>query len=234
MLSAFDLSDLRAAALIGWLALVYVAYIASGALPSDARPCRRPATRVLLDRLAFFVLIGLLPPLAFLLLGWPLPGLSVLGFGKILEWLPLTAALTALCWAIGRYSRKGEAELANYPQYLPSRWKAGSLALEIGSWALYLAAYEFAFRGYILYALLPGGTLVAIAIQTALYSFAHLPKSAKEAAGALLFGVATSLLTLAYGSILPAFILHLAMALGNDLGSLRAAAKGRAAKGMAA
>lgn len=220
-----DLSsaDIPAAGLIAWTAIVYVAYIATGALPSDSRPARKPPRRVLADRVGFFALVGLAPPLAFLALGLRLPGIEVLGLGGDARWLPLTAVLALACWAIGRYSRKGEAEVANYPQYLPPRWSAGAVTLEIGSWALYLAAYEFAFRGFILYALLPGGTFLAIAAQTALYSFAHLPKSSKEAAGALVFGVATSLLTLYYGTLAPAFVLHLAMALGNDLGAFRAA-----------
>lgn len=221
----FTAADFPAAVLIVWTTAIYVAYIAAGALPSDSKPGRKAPRRVILDRLVFFALVGLVPLLAFRAFGLALPGREVLSLGEPAKWLPLTALLAAACWAIGRYSRKGEPEIANYPQYLPRRWNALAIVLETGSWALYLAAYEFAFRGYILYALLPGGAFMAIAVETALYSFAHLPKSAKEAAGAIVFGIAASLLTLAYGSILPAFVLHLAMALGNDRGALRAAGR---------
>lgn len=216
----FPKDDLVFAALVAYLTIVYVAYIASGALPSDKQPARRPASRVIADRLAFLVLIAAVPILAFLALGLELPGLQALGLGRPSSWLIPTAGLAAAAWAMGRFSKKSKGDLGNYPQFLPARWGLGELAIEILSWAAYLFAYEFAFRGMLLHALLPLGTLGAIMVQTALYSFAHLPKSSKEAAGAILFGIVTSWLTLSYGSIMPAVLVHLAIALGNDRGSI--------------
>jgi hypothetical protein len=215
---AWGSSDAASAALLLYLAVAYIAYIASGALPSDQAPARRPPRRVLADRAAFALFFAALPLAAFRILGWKLPGLEVLSWGAAGRGVAPTIILGAVSWAVGRYSKKGPGERANYPQYLPARWGPAELALEVGSWAGYLFAYEFAFRGMVLYALLPLGTMSAVAAETALYSFAHLPKSSKEAAGSVLFGVAVSCLTLAYGTILPAFVLHLAMALGNDRG----------------
>lgn len=223
MTEAFAAPDFQKAALLLYLAIAYIAYIALGALPSDKAPGRRKPARVLLDRAAFFAAFGLAPVALFAALGLELPGASVLAAGEPAAWLPSTAALCLLAWAIGRFSRKSAADLASYPQYLPPRWHAGSVALEAGSWALYLFAYEFAFRGMVLYALMDAGILAAVVAETALYAFAHLPKSSKEAAGAILFGLAASWLTLAYGTVLPAFVVHLAIALANDYGSLRTA-----------
>jgi membrane protease YdiL (CAAX protease family) len=149
-------------------------------------------------------------------------GLSVRGAGS---WLPLTLALSAVGFAIGFLSKKSPADLVSYPQFLPSRWTVTGWTIEIGSWSIYLAAYEFAFRGYLLAALAPLGPVAAVTATTALYAVAHLPKSSKEAAGAVPFGVIASLLSLRYGSIVPAFAIHLAIALGNDSGSLRAIRK---------
>ena len=37
----------------GWFAAFYIAYIASGALPSESKPGRRKPARVIVDRLVF-------------------------------------------------------------------------------------------------------------------------------------------------------------------------------------
>ena len=218
MPSSFEHADISIAALVAYLAVAYIAYVASGALPSDKAPARRSACRVVIDRAAFALIFALTPTAAFKLLGLALPGREVLAFGDVSRWALPSAILSTASWAVGRYSKKSRGDVANYPQYLPGRWGAAEMAAEVLSWAGYLAAYEFVFRGMILHAFMPLGYPSAIAAETALYSFAHLPKSSKEAAGAVLFGVVTSWMTVAYGTILPAFALHLAMALGNDRG----------------
>jgi hypothetical protein len=210
------------AAAYGWFAVFYIVYIASGALPSESRPGRRDPGRVVIDRLIFFAAIFALPFFA-LPRGFGVdPAALYLGAGKPLDWLALTLALSALGFAVGFFSRKSEADLASYPQYLPKRWTVGAWGLELGSWGLYLVAYEFAFRGYLLAALMPLGAATAIAATTALYAIAHLPKSAKEAIGALPFGIVASLLAVRFGTFLPAVAIHIALAVGNDIGAMRA------------
>jgi len=210
------------AAAYGWFAVFYIVYIASGALPSQSRPGRRSTVRVVLDRLLFFAAIFALP---FFVLprGFGVdPATLYLGTGDLFKWLASTIALSALGFSVGFFSKKSEADLASYPQYLPKRWTVGAWVLELGSWGLYLVAYEFAFRGYLLAALMPLGAASAIAVTTSLYAIAHLPKSTKEAIGALPFGVVASLLTLRFGTFLPAVAIHIALAVGNDIGAMRA------------
>jgi len=170
-------------------------------------------------RIAFFLAFYLVPGIAYRLLGLRMPGIDLHGPGNPGAWAPPVAALALAAFLVGFLSRKSPADLANYPQYVPRPDfpRPAALANEIGGWALYLWAYEFAFRGMLLGMLLPAGAATAIAVQTGLYAFAHLPKNAKEAAAALPFGVAASLMTLRWGSVLPAFLVHLALALGNDL-----------------
>ncbi len=219
---SMDTQDLIEGGYLLWIIVAYVAYIAMGALPSDKQPLRRPPLRVLADRLAFFLAFFALPLLVFLAAGWDLPGRASLGIGRPQAWLAPTFGLSALAFAIAYLSKKGAADVSNYPQYAPAHWGAAELVLEFASWSLYLYAYEFVFRGFLLQALLPLGPGLAIVAQTGLYAFAHLPKSAKEAGGAVFFGVATAIMTLAWGTILPAFIIHLALALANDLSCFRA------------
>jgi len=219
------LSGLAAALAYGWFCFAYVAFIASGALPSEARPGRRAPIRVVVDRLCFFVAVLVIPALILRLAFKVAPAGVGFVVGDVASWAPATLGLSAVGFSVGLFARKSPADMASYPQYLPQRWDVRAALLEIGSWTLYLAAYEFAFRGYLLAAILPLGPLAAVAVTTALYSVAHLPKSPKEAAGAILFGVIAAALALRYGSFLPALAIHLALALGNDLGALRAAKK---------
>ncbi|MBN1243373.1 MAG: CPBP family intramembrane metalloprotease [Spirochaetales bacterium] len=218
-MSATSPADLASGALALWLAVAYVAFIALRGLPSNARPGRLGHDRVLASRVAFFMAFYLVPGIAYRFLGLRMPGIDLHGPGDPGAWVLPVAGIAVAAFGVGFLSRKSAADLANYPQYLPRPDfpRPAALANEIGSWALYLWAYEFAFRGMLLSMLLPAGTATAIAVQTGLYAFAHLPKNAKEAAAALLFGVAASLMTLGWGSVIPAFVVHLALALGNDL-----------------
>jgi len=212
-------ADLASGALALWLAAAYVAFIALRGLPSNDRPGRLGPDRVLASRIAFFLAFYLVPGIAYRLLGLRLPGIETHGLGNPDEWaLPLVGIVVA-AFGVGFLARKSPADLANYPQYVPRPDfpRPAALANELGSWALYLWAYEFAFRGMLLSMLLSAGPATAVAVQTGLYAFAHLPKNSKEAAAALLFGVAASLMTLGWGSVVPAFVAHLALALGNDL-----------------
>ncbi len=217
-----EFSDIAGAILYLWLALAYVAYIARGALPSDKAPFRRKPETVLIDRMIFFLAFLVLPAAGFALAGYDLPGLSILSPGQPRAWVVPVLLFGCAAFGLGRFSRKAAADIGNYPQYLPPLWNAKTVVFEVISWSLYLFAYEFAFRGMLLYGLLPAGYWTAIAIQTSLYAFAHLPKSGKEAAGALVFGVLTSVMTLAWGTVIPAFLIHLALALGNDIGCMAA------------
>lgn len=214
--------DRAHAALVGFLAVAYVAFIASGALPAEHAPARRPPGRVLFDRAVFAVVLCGLPLLAFPAAGLALPGASTLAFGHAASWALPTVLLSAIAFAVAYLAPKAAGDLLIYPQYLPARWTPFHVALEVGGWGLYLFAYEAVFRGFLLALLLPVGTATAVVTQTALYAFAHFPKSLKETKGSLFFGLVASAMTLGWGTIWPAFLVHLALALGNDTSCVRA------------
>jgi hypothetical protein len=229
-----SISDASRAGLLAYFALAYILYEGSGAIPRESSPGRRRPSRVLADKALFVLAFAFAPVVVFAALGAlgmdaSLPGLGylalpVLGAGAEAWALP-TAALAALAAAVGFLAPKGEADLANYPQYLPERWGALELGAEALSWLGYLAAYEFVFRGVIFSIALPAGPLVAAAFSTALYSLAHLRKGAKESLGCLIFGAVASGLSYACGSIWPATLVHTALVLANDASCAR---KGRA------
>lgn len=221
---AVQLPDIGAAVLVLYFVLAYIAFEASGAIPRIATPARRTPWRVLVDRavfaLAFLVLpVAVFAAIRFLGIASDLaaPGAGFLGPGNPLAWLPATLALSGLAAAVGEWAPKGEAELANYPQYLPAWWGPLQVAAEVLSWAAYLFSYEYVFRGALLSLFLPsGGIWLACAVNTGLYALAHLPKGPKESVGCIVFGIGASLLTIAYASIWPAAIIHTALALASD------------------
>ncbi len=118
------------------------------------------------------------------------------------------------------------SNLALYPQIRIKNWSGQIVALSAGSWIAFLVAYEFFFRGFLLFASL---TVLdpwpAIALNCSLYGFAHFYKGPGETFGAILAGVVFCYLTLQTGNIWSAVALHSVVALSNEWFSLRAQPK---------
>lgn len=115
------------------------------------------------------------------------------------------------------YSKK-ESQLAVYPAIRAQVWGLGLIVVDMISWALYLMAYEFMFRGYLLFSCIESwGVVTAVALNVALYAAAHLPKGLFETIGSLPLGVVFCLIAILTGSFWTVFILHFVMAFSNDL-----------------
>jgi membrane protease YdiL (CAAX protease family) len=113
--------------------------------------------------------------------------------------------------------------LAMYPQIRKAEWNILLLILSAFSWSAYLLAYEFMFRGYLLFVSLRYlGTWPAIALNVAIYALVHVPKGYKEAIGAVPLGIVLGMATVETGNILAAFIVHVVLALSNEWLSIRA------------
>ncbi len=70
------------------------------------------------------------------------------------------------------------------------------------------ALEEMLFRGFLLHALLPFGTTVAVAISSLAFAIMHIQYGLTGKAKVFLYALAFSVLTLATGSILPALAFH--------------------------
>jgi hypothetical protein len=110
---------------------------------------------------------------------------------------------------------------ARYPQMKLTEWTRPLVMYNIVLWALFLVAYEFMYRGLLLYSLLPYGMGIAVTINTALYALTHVHKGLIETVAAAPFGVALCLLTLATSSFWTAAFIHVSLAVGNGLGAIR-------------
>ena len=121
------------------------------------------------------------------------------------------------------YLNKDKADnLKLYPQIRKKKWNIQLVLLSALGWVVYLAAYEFLFRGFLLYnSFYAFGMWFSILINVVFYSLAHIHKGKKEAIGAIPLGIILCILTLKTGNILIAFIIHLTLALSNEWFSLK-------------
>lgn len=132
---------------------------------------------------------------------------------SILWWFPVAVVVVFLSYI----SARSEKNLALYPQIRVNEWNRGLLVISALSWIVYLAGYEFLFRGYLLFSCLESfGFWPAIVINLCLYSLFHIHKGPREAVGSIFFGFLLCYLTLHLGSFWFAIFIHVTMALSNE------------------
>ena len=143
------------------------------------------------------------------------------GFSAPVPWWAW--AIMAVIPLLSFLQASSAGNLRLYPQIRVEKWSPGILILNSLSWIIFLLAYEFMFRGFLLFASLQLMDMTpAIALNTAVYSLAHLYKGPGEAFGALPVGIILCYLSILTGNIWMAVILHSTMALTNEWFSLRA------------
>jgi membrane protease YdiL (CAAX protease family) len=214
---------------VGTFSLLYLVYHYFPAAAIFRRPGAGSSGNApfsdILNRSWGAVLLGVLPLLVVLLIfkrppedfGAALSGSWIyyaLAAGVCLLLLPL---LLAHASSRGK-SRSHPVSDQSADSRPPNRPRGWALLLNGAGWLIYLSAYEFCLRGFLLFSLARcAGSWPAVAAVTCIYTAIHLPKDAGEAAGSLLIGPVLCVLSLASGSILPALIVHLFIANTMDL-----------------
>lgn len=210
---------------IGYIALALISYIFSPHYNLIKKLALRlgdkldqPEVQIYLERLLGFVLLGLIPAVLFPALyqksladyglAWPM------GKGIVLWWvIPLVVFVL-----MGILRPSKGVNVAFYPQVRKETWGVGRTAINLLSWAVYLAGYEFAFRGLLFFSCLSAfGLIPAIAVNCAIYSISHIPKGMGEAFGAFFMGILFCVIAYYSGSFFIPIVLHLVLAVGNDL-----------------
>ncbi len=187
--------------------------------------------RVVLERITGFFLFGFLPGMAILHF---LPGIRAADLGLVLPgrgWLfPALVFWLMIITFMALYAGK-PALLAHYPQIRKIPWGKNVQMINIFTWILYLAGYEFLFRGLLVFPLLGRfGITGTLLINIIVYALAHVHKDKREIAGAGVFGIFLVLMTIYSGSVWLSFMSHLTLALSNDYFSYRAHRKIRGLK----
>ncbi len=164
-----------------------------------------------------FVLLGIIPMLiGFLFLRRsPLDyGLGEPAWEPTLYWIFfLGAGIAFIPW----YSARNEDMQAFYPQVRVEEWSSNLLLVNALFWTMYLVAYEFMFRGFLLMNLVQVmGWVPAVIITTALATVTHIPKGAKETFGTIPMSLVMCLIVFQTGSIWPCIVVHTILAIAND------------------
>lgn len=136
-------------------------------------------------------------------------------------WLLVVAGM-ALTATVGFFGSRQEKVRKLYPEMRMRRWKPFHFSLSVAGWFVYLAGYEFLFRGFLLYLSIPAmGLPLAVALNVVLYALLHWRKSPKEALGAIPFGIILCLLTIHTGSLLAPVLVHLGLSASTEIFSFR-------------
>ncbi len=169
-----------------------------------------------------FLSMGFLPAAAFALFFKKIPPAYGLNYTSAITYWPWLLLMLIIPPAANYFLARRPSNLKQYPQMRISKWTWQRFALNSLGWFAYLLAYEYLFRGLLLFPVYEAyGLWTAISVNIALYSLAHLYKGAGETLGAIPFGLLLCLVTLYTGTILLSFLLHLALALSNDYLSIR-------------
>jgi len=164
------------------------------------------------------VLLGLFPLLVMrFVLNEPV---SNYGAGRVQDpdtWRWMLAGGAFVLAMVWRHSRNPQ-HYSMYPLIRQTIWSRGLLLQSLLASAAFIIAYEFLFRGFLLFACLPlMGPWVAIALNVLIYALAHIHKGMGETLGSVPFGVLLCWITLSTGTIWAAIGIHLVMTLSADL-----------------
>lgn len=179
---------------------------------------------IYLRRVLGFVLLGMIP---FVITGTVFDrpindyGIGIPSGNHVWLW----AVIPTIIFLIGSVLKSGKSiDLSYYPEVRVKSWNTRGKLVNAASWAVYLLGYEFAIRGMLFFSLLYAfGLWPAIIIDSVIYSLIHIFKGWKEAYGAFFLGILFCLITYYTHSIWVAYLIHVILAVTNDIKAIQAA-----------
>ena len=110
----------------------------------------------------------------------------------------------------------------NTLQIKTDRWNSNLLVFNLFGWSVYLLAYEFLFRGVLLFECYESfGFWPAVVINITIYSAIHMVNGKDQAIGALFFGGIACYLTLTRGTVLIPLFMHITLSGFSDYFSIK-------------
>jgi membrane protease YdiL (CAAX protease family) len=169
-----------------------------------------------------FIFLGVIPFMIVLVI--LREKLKVYGLGLSLssEIIYYTVILSVIIISISFLISRSPVNLKKYPLIKTKIWNIKLLIISSLGWIIYLLAYEFLFRGFLLFTCIQSfGIWPAIIINILVYSLAHVPQGLNETAGAIPFGFVLCFMVILSGAMWPAFFLHVILAISNEWFSIR-------------
>jgi membrane protease YdiL (CAAX protease family) len=177
----------------------------------------RDVWSIYIQRLVGALWLGILPGSILMIVDIDSPVFDQL-FRWRLDLNPLLpVALIAAILLVTYFNAPRESNLAMYPQIRKRQWSASIVFGSGITWVVYLFAYEFLFRGILLFSSLASlDQVTSITLNVCIYALFHIPKGMKETLASIPFGIILCLLTIRSGSFYLAFLLHSLLALSNE------------------
>ena len=182
-------------------------------LPRGIAPAARGAAAMLLRSVIYLAL-----PLLSLLVLRVRPSAVGFGFGRAGTWLRDIGLLYAFMLPIVFIASRQPAFLRVYPYFDFARASVGGFLLAQLVRLVGMFAWEFIFRGYLLFGFERKlGAAAAIAVQTIPFVILHFGKPLPETLGSIVAGVALGIVAIRARSFIPCAILHFSVAATLDL-----------------
>jgi membrane protease YdiL (CAAX protease family) len=207
----------------GYAAYYFIAF--SGAAQKKLITQLTPANKIvflfLFQKITGFIFLGLVPAVIFFNFFSLHP--QRYAIGGLPAKVPAFVVLVVISLIVitAGFSAKKEDIYNRIPHMRLSRWGFKDILTSIGGWALYLLAYEFIFRGLLLFSTAAAfGVWSAIGINLLLYSFFHIPNGKKEVLASIPFGLLLCIFSLLTGSFWLAFLFHLVLSSSTEVFSI--------------
>lgn len=168
-----------------------------------------------------FTVLGISPGLLYFMILQPTVSPVVFFKGNSPSGFYVTLILVSVIILLTFINQKLNPQ-RNSLQMKIKEWNISLFGINSFGWIIYLLAYEFLFRGILLFeCYVSFGFWPAIAINVVIYSAIHMVNSKDEAIGALLFGGIACYFTLKQGTILIPVMMHIALSISSDYFSIR-------------
>lgn len=175
----------------------------------------------LLKKTIGFLMLGVVPGLLYFLL--LKPEISFISYFDG-DWasIPIIIFILVCIIILMTYINQKSNPHRSSLQMKIREWNAPLFAINAFGGIIYLLAYEFLFRGILLFECNSSfGFWPAVAINVTIYSAIHMINSKGEAIGALLFGTVACYFALRQGTILIPVFMHIALSLSSDYFSIK-------------
>lgn len=165
--------------------------------------------------------------------------LGLLSYAVALYWLGYTPAELGIDFTLGALSKKillfalfgltglmlwigpKKQNLWQSPKIRAKHWSWTLVVLNTLSWIIFLFAYEFFFRGFLLFPCIKQlGLFWAVVINVVLYTLAHADQGRAMIIGAAIFATLLSLVSFYTEGFYTAFLIHVINACANEWISL--------------
>ncbi len=172
-------------------------------------------------KLSGFIVLGVIPGILYFLIIKPAVSFKDMFNGNFPSSIYVIISLVTIIFLITYLNQKSNPHRSSLKMKI-SEWNFYLFGINALGWIIYLSAYEFLFRGILLFECYENfGFWPAIAINVVIYSAIHMVNSKEEAIGALFFGTIACYFTLWQGTILIPLMMHIALSLSSDYFSIR-------------